>query len=173
MDRRKLLSIKSLCIDVAKIAEGGREILVFLLDNGYFVVNTNSMSATSDNSDHDSPKSLAMVLRVARVAVGLTQRELALLSGVSASLITKIEHGRIKRPRPQVRKALAQALQQPLELFEGCLEAEGNSDTTSLISMLVRCGVDRTAAELIINAMRARVRSKVVDLLEHEKGGGP
>lgn len=112
-----------------------------------------------------------MVLRLARVAQRMTQRELATLSGLSQSLVTKIENGRVKNPRPEVRLALAKALQQPPDLLLTSEEMDAQDEKDGLMAMLVRCGVAERAAGLIVQSIRARSRSKIRRELEDGSGG--
>jgi transcriptional regulator with XRE-family HTH domain len=54
-------------------------------------------------------------LRIAREAKGLSQRRLALLSGINQSTVIRVERGDHTNPSPDTLKALARALELPLE----------------------------------------------------------
>src|SRR5882724_2965096 len=62
--------------------------------------------ANRDNRDDRSGSLLGM----ARSAAGLTQEELAELTGMSARAISNLERGRVERPRKSSLEALAKAL---------------------------------------------------------------
>ena len=106
------------------------------------------------------------VLRLARVVRGLSQVELSRLTGLSTSLLTKLENGRILKPRPEVRLALAKALGQPVELFLAADELRGQQEKDALVAMLVRCRVSETAATILVNSVHARSRKRVMRALE-------
>lgn len=108
---------------------------------------------------------VGVILRVVRAGRGITQRKLAELSGVSQSLITKIEKGRIKNPRRRVRLALARALDQPPEVFVTDNELQKEERRADLTSMLVRCGVSERAAGLISRSIRERAVDDVGEAL--------
>lgn len=62
----------------------------------------------NDDTDADScRKALATELLTARLAVGLTGRRAATAAGMSQSKLSKIENGRIERPKPADVAALA------------------------------------------------------------------
>ena len=108
---------------------------------------------------------IGLALKLARIARGLNQQQLAEVSGVSQSLITKIENGRVRNPRPFVRISLAKALQLPPEIFVSSDEMESEKKKEALASMLTRCGVEQRAASLIVDVIRDRSRDKVMRAL--------
>jgi transcriptional regulator with XRE-family HTH domain len=66
-----------------------------------------------------TPQPIRKRLKAAREAAGLTQRELAGLSGVSASTIAQLEQGIYPDPRIGTLIALADALDIPLDELVG------------------------------------------------------
>lgn len=108
------------------------------------------------------------VLKLARIACGLTQLELSRKSGVSTSLITKIENGRIQNPRAEIRLVLAKALNQPRELFLSSEKINEQEEKTRLAAMLSRCGVDEKIATMIVNSIRTRSRGKIISEMREE-----
>ncbi len=54
---------------------------------------------------------IAAILRLSRHEIGLTQEELARLSGVSVRTISDLECGRVTNPRQSTLRSLAQSLQ--------------------------------------------------------------
>jgi len=112
---------------------------------------------------------LGTVLRLARIAKVLTQKELADLSGVSQSLITKIENNRVVNPSSSVRLSLAKALGQPPSIFMISTEIEKEGKKADLVSMLIRCGVREPAASLIVKSIRDRSLEKVRHTLEENE----
>lgn len=111
---------------------------------------------------------LGMTLRLARVAKALTQKELAGLSGISQSLITKIENGRILSPSRSVRLSLAKALGQPADIFMTSTEIQKEEKKADLVSMLMRCGVSEKAAYLIVRSIRDRSLEAIRNELERD-----
>jgi transcriptional regulator with XRE-family HTH domain len=114
-------------------------------------------------------KEIGLVLKLARTARGLNQQQLAEVSGVSQSLITKIENGHVKNPRPFIRISLARALKLPPEIFVSADEIENEKKRETLVSMLTRCGVWQEAASLIVDAIRDRSRDKVIRALSQNR----
>ncbi|MFI6873261.1 helix-turn-helix transcriptional regulator [Streptomyces sp. NPDC050400] len=60
--------------------------------------------------DRVSPESAGLTVVGQRRAAGLRREELALLAGISADYVTRLEQGRATRPSDQVVEALARAL---------------------------------------------------------------
>ncbi|GAB0105029.1 helix-turn-helix transcriptional regulator [Nocardia sp. JMUB6875] len=60
--------------------------------------------------DQISPDAAGLPATGARRAPGLRREELALLAGISADYVTRLEQGRASNPSPQVVEALARAL---------------------------------------------------------------
>jgi predicted transcriptional regulator len=112
---------------------------------------------------------LGLVLKLARIAKRLNQQQLATMSGVSQSLITKIELGSVKNSKPSVRISLARALQLPPEIFVSPEEMESEKKKETLASMLTRCGVSSQAASLIVDAIRDRSRNTIKHALSKSK----
>lgn len=110
-------------------------------------------------------KEFGLALKLARIARGLNQQQLAEISGVSQSLITKIENGRVRNPRPFIRISLAHALKLPPEIFVSEDDMESERKKESLVSMLTRCGVEQRTASLIVDVIRDRSRDKVMRAL--------
>jgi transcriptional regulator with XRE-family HTH domain len=115
------------------------------------------------------PVTLGTVLKLARIAKGLTQKELANLSSVSQSLITKIENNRVVNPSKSVRLSLSKALQQPPSIFMTSNEIEKENRKAELVSMLIRCGVREPAASLIVKSIRERSLEKVRHTFEESE----
>lgn len=112
---------------------------------------------------------IGLVLKLARIARGLNQQELAVISGVSQSLITKIENDHVKNSRPSVRISLARALHLPPEIFVSPDEMESERKKETLASILTRCGVGQKAASLIVDTIRDRSRAKVMRALSKSR----
>jgi transcriptional regulator with XRE-family HTH domain len=108
---------------------------------------------------------LGTTLRLARVAKELTQKELADRSGVSQSLITKIENSRVS-PSRSIRLSLAKALGQPADIFMTSTEIEKEEKKAGLVSMLMRCGVNEKAASLIVKSVRDRSLERIRNELD-------
>jgi transcriptional regulator with XRE-family HTH domain len=106
-------------------------------------------------------RGIALIVKLTRVAQGKSQRDLAADAGVSKSLITKIEAGKVKNPGPEVRLALARALDMPPELLATKKDIDSEEVKRDLVSTLVRCGVSKTAAVLIAKSVRSRAREEV------------
>ena len=70
-------------------------------------------------------KDIRKILKLARAAQDLSQEQLAELSGVSQSLIAKIENGIVKKPSASVRISLAKVLQLPAKIFATDDEIDG------------------------------------------------
>src|ERR1043165_5738827 len=60
--------------------------------------------------DRVSPKAAGITTVGQRRAAGLRREELALLAGISADYVTRLEQGRATHPSDQVVEALARAL---------------------------------------------------------------
>ena len=72
-----------------------------------------------DDDAGDPRGRLAVTLRAHRTAAGLTQRQLAVLAGVSLGTLEDLEQGRTRRPRREALSRLAAALRlSPAELEE-------------------------------------------------------
>jgi transcriptional regulator with XRE-family HTH domain len=110
-------------------------------------------------------------LKLARVAAGLTQRELAEAAEVSQSMVAKIEAGNSRRPQLEILVRLAKALELPEDLFIEKDKLQEQQDAESLEGMLVRCGVSKEAAGIIVRSLRQSARSELKSALEkNEKG---
>ena len=59
---------------------------------------------------------MGLIIRQRRKALGITQKKLADLVGVTPPYINRIEQGKIKNPRPKLLKTIAECLQ--LEIGE-------------------------------------------------------
>ena len=70
--------------------------------------------------DRVSPADAGMPAGRGRRAPGLRREELALLAGVSADYITRLEQGRATAPSPQVLGALGRALRLSREEQDTC-----------------------------------------------------
>lgn len=110
-------------------------------------------------------RGVGVLVKLARIAQEMSQRNLATAAGVSKSLITKIEAGKVKNPSPEVRLALARALDMPPEFLATKKELDSEEVKRDLISTLVRCGVSKNAAVLIVKSIRSRARKEIVGAL--------
>jgi transcriptional regulator with XRE-family HTH domain len=108
-------------------------------------------------------------LKLARVAVGLTQRELAERAGVSQSIVAKIEAGRSKRPQPMILMQIAKALSLPEGLFLEKEKMKEQREAESLEKLLVESGVSEEAAAMIVRALRRSARRELQGALQKEK----
>jgi len=105
-------------------------------------------------------------LKFARIAAGFTQQALAEAAGVSQSLITKIEAGRSKRPRPEILIKLSKAISLPEDLFLEKDNLKEQKVNESLERMLVSSGVSEEAAAIIVRSLRTTARRKLKETLE-------
>lgn len=64
--------------------------------------------------DQDKARELGRYLREARQRKGYSTRSLAAKAGVVMSTIVRVEHGERAAPRPEVLRAIAEALDLPL-----------------------------------------------------------
>lgn len=85
-------------------------------------------SKTTDISLYDAKK-LGITIRLLRERAGLTQTELAELSGISAAEISRIEKGSRKKPPINTLIRIAPRLNVSLDyLLVGCIDVHSSSD---------------------------------------------
>jgi len=114
-------------------------------------------------------QNIGTLLKLARTAQGLTQRDLARKAGLSQTAIARIESGRISKPGYKICTSLAKALGQSPELFLDAQQMRKEKQKETIASTLVRCGVDEKAAWLIVKSLRSDTKGKVAKALEKTK----
>ncbi|GAB3845694.1 helix-turn-helix transcriptional regulator [Dactylosporangium cerinum] len=90
-----------------------------------------------------SPRAAGLPAHAVRRTSGLRREELAVLAGVSADYIVRLEQGRASAPSPQVCAALARALQLDDTEQEHLLHLAGHATGGGRISRLVPASIRR------------------------------
>ncbi len=119
----------------------------------------------------EGPDSVALSLRRAREALGLTTREVASRIGVSPAFITLIETGR-KRPSPENARALAKVLGLPEEPLVAWVEMGGGYDRKSRAAELIAHYLRGQAGGLPLAGAKPGARSSYISYMMSRLLGG-
>lgn len=88
-------------------------------------------------------------LKKKRVEAKLTQKELARISGVSYSYVTKLESGELRNPTFEVLAALSEVLKAPLGAIYDFGEATEAEATKNALAEDTAKGVEQKKAEFV------------------------
>ena len=98
--------------------------------------------------DRITPEQVGLAVNAPRRARGLRREELAVLAGVSADYLVRLEQGRAANPSAQVCAALARALQLSDAEQSHLLRLAGHADAPGTIGRLVPASVRRLLDQL-------------------------
>ena len=82
-----------------------------------------------------SENELGKFIREKRTEKGLSQRELAYAAGISNAEISRLEAGKRKASSPAVLKAIAKALNVPVEAGQGSFQQKDSFEADTYISV--------------------------------------